>query len=175
MFQDVSSAAPTEARPVTCNISISDPVSELDSISLTVSTPGPDCSFTLSAPDSGGDGSECRRRTRAGEEEIETNEIGGKERGEEEEQEEETGVNYLGTNQLGEEDRGDKETGGVFTCVLDHLEPGTTYQLQVQSHGDQETANITLHTSESKTSNTQGPLTDLFQSFHQIHTWCSLS
>uniref|UniRef100_A0A669E461 protein-tyrosine-phosphatase n=1 Tax=Oreochromis niloticus TaxID=8128 RepID=A0A669E461_ORENI len=37
----------------------------------------------------------------------------------------------------------------VFTCVLDHLEPGTAYQLQVQSKTDQESANITAHTKPS--------------------------
>ncbi|KAL7370550.1 hypothetical protein ABVT39_003709 [Epinephelus coioides] len=154
LLWDVSSAAPTEAQSIPCSISVTEPVSRLDSISLTVSTPGRDCSFTVTSPDAGADGAECRRRTR-GDEEIETNEIGGKEQGEEEtkeEEEEETGANYLGTNQLGVEDGGNKETGSVFTCVLDHLEPGTTYLLQVQSQKDEETANITLNTRPSAVS-----------------------
>ncbi|KAM8739685.1 receptor-type tyrosine-protein phosphatase beta [Acanthopagrus schlegelii] len=145
----LSSAAPTENQSISCSISVSEPASGLDSISLTVNTPGHDCSFTLTALDAGGDGAECRRRRR-GDEEMETNEIGGREQGEErEEAKVETGGNYLGTNQLGVEDGGNKEGGDVFTCVLDQLEPGTWYQLQVRSQRDEETANITVNTKPS--------------------------
>ncbi len=187
--QDLSSAAPTEGQAIPCSISVSEPVSGLDSISLTVNTSGHDCAFTLTSPDAGADGAECRRRN--GDTEIETNEIGGRERGEEKEVRRETGANYLGTNQLGVEDGGNKVVGDVFTCVLDQLEPGTTYELQVQSQRDQETANLTLPTSESSSSqkpvhtftaldNTQGLLPYLFWSFRRCHTvsihrWCLLS
>nr|XP_046234726.1 receptor-type tyrosine-protein phosphatase beta isoform X2 [Scatophagus argus] len=156
LLLDVSSSAPSETQSRPCSIFLSEPASGLDSISLTVSSPGQDCSFTLTSPDGGGDAIECRRRSK-GDEEMETNEIGGRrERGEEEEEEKETkverGADYLGTNQLGVEDGGKKEGGDVFTCVLDHLEPGTSYQLQVQSQRDEETANVTVHTKPSAVS-----------------------
>ncbi|XP_044041315.1 receptor-type tyrosine-protein phosphatase beta isoform X2 [Siniperca chuatsi] len=151
LLRDLSSAAPTEGQSIPCSISVSEPVSHLDSISLTVNTPGQGCSFTVTSPDAGADGAECTRRQN-GDEEIETNEIGGREQGQKEVKEVEVGANYLGTNQLGVEDGGNKEKGDVFTCVLDHLEPGTVYQLQVQSQGDQETANLTLHTRPSAVS-----------------------
>lgn len=152
LLQVLSSAAPAENQSVSCSISVSEPASGLDSISLTVNTPGQNCSFNLTALDAGGDGAKCRRRRRRGDEEIETNEIGGREQGEErEEAKEETGANYLVTNQLGVEDGGNKEGGDVFTCVLDQLEPGTSYQLQVQSQRDQETANVTANTSKTFT------------------------
>lgn len=151
LLQVLSSAAPAENQSVSCSISVSEPASGLDSISLTVNTPGQNCSFNLTALDAGGDGAKCRRRRR-GDEEIETNEIGGREQGEErEEAKEETGANYLVTNKLGVEDGGNKEGGDVFTCVLDQLEPGTSYQLQVQSQRDQETANVTANTSKTFT------------------------
>ncbi|XP_071358244.1 receptor-type tyrosine-protein phosphatase beta-like [Trachinotus anak] len=152
LLQDVSSAAPTD-QPVPCSISVSEPVSSLDSISLTVHTPGRDCSFIVTSLDSGADHAECRRKRR-GDEELETNEIGGRERGEEgaRGRQEETGANSLGTNQLGGEDGGSKGVEDVFTCVLDHLEPGTAYQLQVQSQKDNETENLTLHTRPSTVS-----------------------
>ncbi|XP_035536285.1 receptor-type tyrosine-protein phosphatase beta-like [Morone saxatilis] len=155
LLRDLSCAAPTEGQTITCNISVSEPESSLDSVSLTVYTPGQNCSFTLTSPDAGGDG-ECSRR--GDEEVIETNEIGGMERGEEEEVKEETGANYLETNQLGVEGGGSKEARDVFTCVLDHLEPGTAYELQVRSQRDEETANITLHTSKSSSTDSRsGP------------------
>ncbi|KAI3366824.1 hypothetical protein L3Q82_009233, partial [Scortum barcoo] len=145
---DLSIAAPSEGPAVPCSISVSDPVSDLDSVTLTVNTPGQDCSFNVTS-DAGGDAAECRRRTR-GDEEIETNEIGGRERGGEKEVKEET-AEYLGTNQLGIEDGGNKDGGNkgggdVFTCVLDQLEPGTTYELQVRSRRDKEAANVTVNT-----------------------------
>lgn len=139
--QDVSSAAPTDAPSIPCSISVSDPVSGLDSISLTVITPGHNCSFTVTSPDAGGDDAECRR---GGGEEIETNEIGAERERGEEEVKEEMGANYLGTNETGVEDGGE-----VFICALDQLEAGTSYQLQIQSQRDEEAANVTLHTSES--------------------------
>lgn len=152
LLRDLSSAAPTETHSVPCSISVSESVSSLDSISLTVKTSGPNCSFTVTSPDAGADAAECRRNRGGGDEEEETNEIREKEGGEVEEAKEEMGANYLGTNQSEVEDGGNKEMGGVFTCMLDHLEPGTTYQLQIQSQRDEETANITLHTRPSAVS-----------------------
>ncbi|XP_034535170.1 receptor-type tyrosine-protein phosphatase beta-like, partial [Notolabrus celidotus] len=152
LLQDLSRAAPAESQSAPCSISVSEPESNLDSISLTINTPGHDCSFTLTSPDTGADGAECKNRiTTSGHEEVETNEIKEKEHTEEEVKEEKEG-NYLGTNQLGVEDGGNKEAGGVFTCVLDHLEPGTAYLLQVQSQKDEETINITVHTRPSAVS-----------------------
>uniref|UniRef100_A0A3B4UK47 protein-tyrosine-phosphatase n=1 Tax=Seriola dumerili TaxID=41447 RepID=A0A3B4UK47_SERDU len=120
------------------SISASDPVSGLDSISLTVHTPGRDCSFAVTSLDSGADNAECKRRRR-GDEEVETNEIGGRERGEEEEEEEEeTGANSLGTNQLGVEDGGNKGAGDNETLestttqhTLHDLTPGRLYNVTV--------------------------------------------
>ncbi|XP_031158339.2 receptor-type tyrosine-protein phosphatase beta isoform X2 [Sander lucioperca] len=147
LLRDLSSAAPAESQSVPCNISVSEPVSGLDSISLTVNTPGRNCSFTVTSPDAGADGAECTARRNEGEEEIETNEIKG-----EEEVNEEMETNYLRTDHLGVEDGGNKELGGVFTCVLKQLEPGTAYLLQIRSQRDGETANITLHTRPSAVS-----------------------
>ncbi|XP_034719982.1 uncharacterized protein LOC117939048 [Etheostoma cragini] len=142
LVRDLSGADLPESQPVPCNISVSDPVLDLDSISLTVTTPGGNCSFTVTSPDAGTDGAECSPRRNEGKEEIETSDI----RGEEEAKEE------MGSTQLGEEDGGNKELGGVFTCTLEHLEPGTVYLLQIQSQRDEETANITLHTRKSSLS-----------------------
>lgn len=130
--QNGSSAAPAEENVASspCSISLSELVSSLDSISLTVSTPGQNCSFTVTSPDT--DGIECRQKTR-----------------EEEALEGSSRAHHVGTDQLGVEAGGNKSMREVFTCVLDHLEPGTTYQLQVQSKTDQESANITAHTSKS--------------------------
>ncbi|XP_026182331.1 receptor-type tyrosine-protein phosphatase beta-like [Mastacembelus armatus] len=146
LLQDGTSAAPTLNQSVPCSISVSEPVSSLDSVSLTVSTPGRDCSFAVMPLDGGADGTECRRRH----EELETNEIGGKERAEEKQGQ--SGGDYLGTNQLGVEDGANKEVRDVFTCVLEYLEPGTAYELQVWSRTDNETANLTLHTRPSAVS-----------------------
>lgn len=37
--------------------------------------------------------------------------------------------------------------GGVFLCLMDHLEPGTSYQLQLRSQGHQ-VLNVTVATSK---------------------------
>lgn len=149
LLQDLSTAAPTANVSTPCSIFVSQSFPHLNSISLTVNTPGQNCSFTVWSPDSGADGSECRRtktRTRRSvDEELETNEISEGA----EEPKEEKGDHFLGTNQTGVKDGGNKEAGGVFTCVLDHLEPGTAYLLQVKSQKDGEMANITLHTRPS--------------------------
>ncbi|KAM9335025.1 receptor-type tyrosine-protein phosphatase beta [Symphorus nematophorus] len=152
LLRDASRAAPTDAQSTSCSISVSEAASGLDSVSLTVRTPGHNCSFTLTAADAAGDAAECRRRRRKGDEAIETNEIGGGSEVKVEEKEEDRGGADLGTNQLGVEDGGHKETGDVFTCELGQLEPGSVYLLQVRSQGDNETANVTLQTMPSAVS-----------------------
>lgn len=138
--QDVSCRALTEAPPLTCGISVSDFVSTLDSVSLTVVTPGHNCSFTLTSPDSGGDGAECRRR--GGGKAINTNETGGgRKRGEELKI-------YVANDTLGVEDGSGEVGGDAFICTLDELEAGTSYELQVQSQRDEAAANITVCTSK---------------------------
>lgn len=119
LLQVVSSAAPTEhpASSAPCSISVSGSASGPNSISLTLTTAGLNCSFSVASPDVGTDASECRRVT---ERELQGNET----------------------------ERPRSAGGGVFTCALDHLEPGAAYLLQVQSQTDDESANVTLHTSE---------------------------
>lgn len=108
----------TQAPPLTCSISLSDLSPGLDSVSLKVTTPGQNCSFTLIPLDSGEDGSECRR-TRGGPEEV-----GGDLQG--------------------------QEHGGVFICLMEQLEAGTSYRLQIRSQDDQHVENITIATSKSR-------------------------
>lgn len=43
----------------------------------------------------------------------------------------------------------ERREGEVFFCTLDQLEPGTSYQLQIESQRGDEVANVTLQTSES--------------------------
>ncbi|XP_026217462.1 receptor-type tyrosine-protein phosphatase beta isoform X2 [Anabas testudineus] len=124
--QDLSSSAPTEDQ--SCSIAVSKSESGLDSISVTVSTPGQNCSFNVTSLDAEADSTECRRRDGEGE------------------------STSAAISQLEVEDRGNKEASDVFTCVLDHLEPGTAYQLQIQSQTDNKTTNLTLHTSPSAVS-----------------------
>lgn len=79
--QDVSAAAPADAQTDPCSITLSDPVPGLDSVSLTVATPGHNCSFTLTSLDAGGDGTECTRR-KGGEGETGVEDGGSEEGGE---------------------------------------------------------------------------------------------
>ncbi|XP_067345749.1 receptor-type tyrosine-protein phosphatase beta isoform X2 [Channa argus] len=130
LLQDVSSAAPTVDQSAPCSISVSEPVSRMDSISLTVVTPGLNCSFNVTSLNGEADSAECTRRTK-GDVERET-EIGATLGGEEEKQLVEDGAS--------------RDAGDVFTCVLDHLKPGISYQLQIQSQRDNETTNLTLYT-----------------------------
>lgn len=135
--QDVSGAALTQAPPLNCSISVSDLSPGLDSVSLKVSTPGQNCSFTLISLDSGEDGSECRG-TRGGAEIT----AGGRE-----EAKEEMGGDHLGSGVLPLQGQ---ERGAVFTCLMDHLEAGTSYQLQIRSQKDQQVVNVTMATSKSQ-------------------------
>lgn len=122
VFQDLGRAAPTDDQGVPCRMSLSNPVPDLHSLSLTVTTPGRNCSFTVTALDAGGDRTQCTR-------------TGGE------------GTGGTGGPEPGPVDGGGTKRGGdVFTCVLDNLEPGAAHQLQVQSGSDQEAANLTLHT-----------------------------
>lgn len=141
--QVVSSAAPTEdpAASVPCSLSVSGSESALNSISVTVSTPGHNCSFSVTSPEVGADVFECRRIP---ERELWRNETV-------EEREDVRGATAAPTAQLlllGGEEGGNSSRAEVFTCRLDHLDPGTAYQLQVQSQTDDESANVTMHTSK---------------------------
>lgn len=118
----------TQAPPLTCSISVSDLSPGLDWVRLKVITPGHNCSFTLTSLDSGEDGSECRR-TAGGREELEEE---------------------MGGNQLGSGIPQGQERGGVFTCLMDHLEAGTSYRLQIRSQDDHHVVNITMATSKSQ-------------------------
>ncbi|XP_012724109.2 receptor-type tyrosine-protein phosphatase beta [Fundulus heteroclitus] len=133
LLQVVSSAAPPEDP---CSISVSGSESSLSSVSLTVSTPGQNCSFSVTSPDAGADASDCRRTPERERRRNET--VGGQE-----------------ADRATEPPRVEGEEGGngsrseVFTCVLDHLEAGAAYQLQVWSQTDDESANVTVHTRPS--------------------------
>lgn len=129
----MSSAAPSEAPSASdpCSISVSTLASSLNSVTLTLSTPGQNCSFWVASPDVGVDFSACRRIPGRGLWGNET--VGGLE--------EESGP----SEQL---HGGNSSRTEVFTCVLDHLEPGAPYQLLVRSQTDDESANVTVHTSE---------------------------
>ncbi|KAM4615531.1 receptor-type tyrosine-protein phosphatase beta isoform 2-T2 [Polymixia lowei] len=163
----ISHGVPVEGQALACIISVSETVSGLENITLTVSTPQPHCSFSVASLDAGADGTPCRRAAgEAGGEELGTNEIrgrdlGGKDQedekiGDKERGEKDIGDNNLVTNEIGGKNRpnetagkdgGDKDLGDIFTCVLDHLEPGTTYHVEIRSQTDPQTANLTLHTS----------------------------
>lgn len=109
--------------------------SGLDFISVTVKTSRHNCSFVVSSPEAETDETNCTRTT---EENDATNRV----------QIDNENEEYLATNTVGGED-GVMEHAAVFTCRLDHLEPGTAYQLQVHSQNDGQTANFTVHTSPS--------------------------
>ncbi|XP_008295253.1 receptor-type tyrosine-protein phosphatase beta [Stegastes partitus] len=123
LLQDVVAAAPTEQPRSSppCSFSASEPQSGLDSVSVTLRTSGSNCSFIVTSPDAAADQTECIRRRTGGEEDVETNETRG----------------------------ADGEPSHVFSCVLDHLEPGTEYLLQVQSTGGDGAANVTVQTKPS--------------------------
>lgn len=61
IHQGAGTVAPAQAQSSPCNITTSDGVSGLDSVSVVVSTPGRGCNFTLSSPGTGGEGRECRK------------------------------------------------------------------------------------------------------------------
>ncbi|XP_075900111.1 receptor-type tyrosine-protein phosphatase beta [Nelusetta ayraudi] len=61
IHQGAGTVAPAHAQSSPCNITTSDGVSGLDSVSVVVSTPGRGCNFTLSSPGTGGEGRECRK------------------------------------------------------------------------------------------------------------------
>lgn len=120
--QDGSGVALTQAPPLSCNISVTEVTAGLDRVHLRVVTPGHNCSFTLTSLDSGEDGGECRRTG------------GGPEEG--------GGAGLRGGAGEGEEPG--------FICTLDHLEAGTSYQLQIRSQMDERVENVSVTTSESR-------------------------
>lgn len=125
--QDGSSVALTQAPPLPCSISVTEVTPGLDWVHLRVITPGQNCSFTLTSLDSGEDGGECRRTRGA------TETRGGPEEG--------------GSGLQG----GEGEEAG-FICTLDHLEAGTSYQLQICSQMDERVENVSVATSKSRPS-----------------------
>ncbi|XP_015818255.3 receptor-type tyrosine-protein phosphatase beta [Nothobranchius furzeri] len=127
LLQGVAGAAPPEDS-VSCSFSVSEMASGLDSVSLTLTTPEQNCSFAA-ALDTGGDAVECRRR--------ETNGT--------DDRPEQNG--WRPSRQLF--DGGNSSEAELFTCVLDHLEPGTSYQLQVWSQDHGQSGNVTVHTKPS--------------------------
>ncbi|XP_023118290.2 receptor-type tyrosine-protein phosphatase beta [Amphiprion ocellaris] len=133
LLQDLVTAAPPDEfrSSSSCSFSLLEPEPDLDSVSVTLTTSGSGCSFVVSSPDATADETECRRRREDEGEDLETNEIR---------------EDHLGTNQLVE---GTRKLTDVFTCLLDHLEPGTEYLLQVQSKTDDEAANVTVQTKPS--------------------------
>ncbi|KAM9846095.1 receptor-type tyrosine-protein phosphatase beta [Aulostomus maculatus] len=143
---DAGRSAPTELPLVPCSISVSESASSLDSLSLTVRTPGQNCSFIVMSSDTGADGAQCQKRRGRGDDELETNEIARVELREGDERE---FVANLGTNMQEGKDGGNQQGAGIYTCVLHQLEPGTAYQLQVASQSDEEAVNLTLHTRPS--------------------------
>lgn len=136
--QGVASVPTTHTPTTPCSLWVSDPVSGLDSISLTIRTPGRGCSFTLTLPDEGGDTIECKSKGGGGGREKRSDIRAG---GEEDE------VARVETGAGGKDSEEGEE---VFTCVLDHLEAGTSHLLHIRSQTDEEAANVTLHTSESR-------------------------
>lgn len=139
LHQGVAST-PTAHTPTTpCSLRVSDPVFGLDSISLTIRTPGRGCSFTLTLPDEGGDTIECKSKEGGGggrREESSDIRAGGEE-------------GEVARAETGAREEDSEEGEEVFTCVLDQLEAGTSHLLHISSKTDEEAANVTLHTSES--------------------------
>lgn len=123
----MSSVALTQAPPLPCSISVTEVTPGLDSVSLKVVTPGENCSFTLISLDSGEDGSECRRA-------IEV--TAGRRRG----------GSHQGSSGL-QVQGGEGEEAG-FICMMDHLEPGISYLLQIRSQKDDQVENVTMATSK---------------------------
>ncbi|XP_056131706.1 receptor-type tyrosine-protein phosphatase beta-like [Lampris incognitus] len=157
----LTSASPADQQDNPCSISVSDPVSNQDSVSVSVTTPGRGCSFSVTLPDAGGDGTLCNRRAGEGQEgenetggkELTTNEIGSRTAGGEEERRADKDV---GGNEIdggdGEKKEREEDLGQIFTCTLDHLEPGTVYHLEIQSQDRDQTANLTINTIPSAVS-----------------------
>lgn len=132
-------SAPTAHTPITlCSLWVSDPVSGLNSTSLTIRTPGRGCSFTLTLLDEERDTTECRSKGGEGGRRVESSDIraGGEE-------------DKVARAETGAGGKDSEEGEEVFTCVLDHLEAGTSHLLHIRSQTDKEAVNVTLHTSES--------------------------
>ncbi|XP_053718746.1 receptor-type tyrosine-protein phosphatase beta [Synchiropus splendidus] len=143
LLQDLSGSAPTDDP---CGITLLDQTSSLDSVSVTLTATGTNCSFTVSSAEVEAEGAECKRKSGQNEE-METNEIVLDK--EERNSKRLTGETYLGNSLLeGDDGDGNQNHSHIFNCVLEHLEPGTAYQLKIQSSNNQ-TVNLTLHTRPS--------------------------
>lgn len=146
LLQTWISPVHTEGALDHCVFNVSKQDSHLDHISLTLTTTGPDCSFTISSPEADTDSNECKKTTE--DSRTETNQINS---GLTDIKNEELKHEHLPTNEL-EVNNGGNNGKVVFTCRLRHLEPGTAYQLQVHSQRDAMMHNLTIHTSPSAVS-----------------------
>lgn len=144
LLQTWISLVHTEGAMDQCVFDVSKEDSQLDHVSLTLITSGPDCSFTVSASGTDIDSYECKKITEISQTETNQTENNGPTDIETEEEKHE----HLETKDLGG-NNGSSKSRMVFTCRLEHLEPGTAYQLQILSHPDGKVHNLTTHTSPS--------------------------
>lgn len=105
-----------------CVFDVSGQDSGLDYVSVSITAHGSNCSFNVSSPEADAEGKDCERTTEGNNLNLDTNEAGG------------------------------NDKGVVFTCRLEHLEPGSVYELQVHPQGDRNPQNLTIHTSPSAVS-----------------------
>lgn len=133
----------TEAPEDSCVFDVSKQDSGLDYISLTLTTLGRDCSFKISSPEADTDGNECKRTTEDYQIEINQIESNGTRN-----ENKELKHKHLTINEQGE-NSGGNNVEVFFTCRLEHLEPGSAYQLQIHSQADGKAQNLTIHTSPS--------------------------
>ncbi|XP_061770385.1 receptor-type tyrosine-protein phosphatase beta [Nerophis ophidion] len=119
VLQGLTHSAPADKPSSQCSVSVSKVASNWDWVQLTLSTPGRGCSFEVTSLDGRGDGTECRE-----------------------------GLPEVIAGLTGSSGQVDDE-GGVFTCGLHYLEPGSAYMLQVRSGSGEDAANVTVHTNPS--------------------------
>ncbi|XP_020781984.1 receptor-type tyrosine-protein phosphatase beta isoform X1 [Boleophthalmus pectinirostris] len=136
----------TEGSEGQCVFDVFRKDSGLDYISLTLTTTGQDCFFIISSQEAEIDGVECIKTIEGNQ--LENNQIKSKNEERTNNKSEELKHDYLATNELGD-NNGKNNEGAVFTCRMEHLEPGTAYQLQIHSQRDWQVHNVTIHTSPS--------------------------
>ncbi|XP_072310010.1 receptor-type tyrosine-protein phosphatase beta [Eucyclogobius newberryi] len=147
LLQTWFSLVHTEGSGGQCVFYVSEQDSAVDHISLTLNTTGQDCSFIISSPEAETDSVECTEPKERNQ--LEANQI--KSKTQKNRENEDLKNSYLATNEL-EENNGGNNGGAVFTCRMEHLEPGTVYQLQIHSQRDGQVHNVTIHTSPSAVS-----------------------
>ncbi|XP_077357114.1 receptor-type tyrosine-protein phosphatase beta isoform X1 [Festucalex cinctus] len=121
MLQALISAQPDEPSD-DCRPSIRDVTSGWDSVTLTISMRGRNCSFGVSSSDA--DDGRCARKSHRDRE------------------------GWQAEANLTESD-GSGFQDGVFACELPHLEPGSAYVLHVHSGSMRQVANVSVRTSPS--------------------------